>query len=67
MRWFWVYIVGVVIVIGGLLLVLNGSGALSRIPPAVLWGGIILVLGIGVLGAVGRTKPDQKDIDVDGH
>ena len=64
MRWFWVYLVGVIIIVGGLLLVLTGVGALSRIPSAVLWGGIILVVGLGVLGAVSRTKPVEKDIDV---
>lgn len=65
MRWFWTYLLGVVIVIGGLLLVLQATGALQRISPTLLWGGIVLILGIGLISAVGRTKPVQQDIDVD--
>jgi hypothetical protein len=65
MRWFWIYLLGVVIVIGGLLLVLNSTGVLRSIPSAVVWGGIILIVGVGVLSAVGRTKPTQQDIDID--
>ncbi|HWG85965.1 MAG TPA: hypothetical protein VNT60_10850 [Deinococcales bacterium] len=67
MRWFWIYMVGIVVVIIGLLVALSGSGTLNQIPPYVLWGGIVLILGIGVISAVGRTKPVQKDIDVDRH
>jgi uncharacterized membrane protein HdeD (DUF308 family) len=65
MRWFWIYLLGVVVVVIGLLVALNGTGFLSQIPSTILIGVIVLIIGAGILGAVGKTKPRQDEIDID--
>lgn len=52
---FAIYLIGIIIVIGGLAYI----AVLAHVPNQWIVGGVVVVLGLGILGAVTKTR--RKD------
>ncbi|MDR3666485.1 MAG: hypothetical protein P4L35_06565 [Ignavibacteriaceae bacterium] len=53
---FAIYLIGIVIVMGGLAWAANKLGA----PPIWIIIGIIIIIGLGIMGAVSKTRLKEK-------
>ena len=64
MKWTGMYLLGYVIVIGGLLAALWKLGVLARIGTAWTLIGVVIAIGIGIMIAVSQSG-SKKSIEVD--
>ncbi|MDD5759754.1 MAG: hypothetical protein PHI06_11820 [Desulfobulbaceae bacterium] len=64
MKWTGVYLLGFVLLIGGLLAALWKLGLLSSIGTTWLWIGVVIALGIGIMLAVSNSG-SKENIQID--
>ena len=64
MKWIGVYLTGFVILIGGILAALWKLGILASIQPIWILIGMMIVLGIGIMLAVGQSGR-KENIEID--
>ena len=64
MKWIEVYLIGFVVLIGGILAALWKLGILQKIDPAWILIGVVIVLGIGIMLAVSQSGR-KENIEID--
>lgn len=64
MKWIGVYLAGFVILIGGILAALWKLGILASIEPTWIVIGVVIVIGIGIMLAVGQSGR-KENIHID--
>ncbi|MEO7432909.1 MAG: hypothetical protein ABIR62_12985 [Dokdonella sp.] len=64
MKWIGVYLAGFIILVGGILAALWKLGILSNIDPTWIVIGVMIVLGIGIMLAVGQSGR-KESIQID--
>jgi len=66
MKWMGIYLLGYVILLGGVLAALWKAGVLDNIGPAWTIIGLVIAIGIGIMIAVSGSG-EKKTIEVDRH
>lgn len=66
MKWVGIYLVGYVILLGGVIAALWKAGVLDNIGPAWTIIGLVIAIGIGIMIAV-TGSGEKKTIEVDRH
>lgn len=64
MKWIGVYLAGFTILVGGILAALWKLGILANIEPAWIVIGVMIILGIGIMLAVGQSGR-KENIQID--
>jgi hypothetical protein len=64
MKWAGMYLVGFVVVVGGILAALWKLGILSRVDPMWIVIGVVIVLGIGIMISV-TASGTKENIQID--
>lgn len=64
MKWIGVYLAGFIILVGGILAALWKLGILANIDPTWIVIGVMIVLGIGIMLAVGQSGR-KESIEID--
>ena len=64
MKWAGMYLVGFVVVIGGVLAALWKTGVLARLDPVWIAIGVVIVLGIGIMVSV-TASGNKENIQID--
>ena len=64
MKWIGVYLAGFIILVGGILAALWKLGFLASIEPTWIVIGVMIILGIGIMLAVGQSGR-KKNIQID--
>lgn len=64
MKWIGVYLAGFIILVGGILAALWKLGILANIDPTWIVIGVMIVLGIGIMLAVGQSGR-KENIQID--
>jgi hypothetical protein len=64
MKWIGVYLIGFVILLGGILAALWKLGILQTIEPAWIVIGVVIVIGIGIMLAVSQSGR-KESIEID--
>ena len=65
MKWMGIYLLGYVILMGGIIAALWQAGILGQIGPTWTTIGIVIAIGLGIMVAV--TSGSKKSIDIDHH
>ena len=64
MKWAGMYLVGFVVLVGGVLAALWKMGVLSRVDPTWIVIGVVIVLGIGIMVSV-TASGTKENIQID--
>ena len=64
MKWIGVYLAGFIILVGGILAALWKLGILANIEPTWIVIGVMIILGIGIMLAVGQSGR-KENIQID--
>jgi hypothetical protein len=64
MKWMGIYLIGYVLLIGGVLLALWKTGVLASIGPVWTGIGLLIAVGLGIMIAVSHSG-EKKTIEVD--
>jgi hypothetical protein len=64
MKWMGIYLLGYLLLLGGVLLALWKTGVLASIGPAWIAIGVVIAVGLGIMIAVANSG-EKKTIEVD--